>query len=413
MARLDNKNQNSFKIIATTLSGLEEVLGEELKNLGANDIKVLNRAVEFTGDIKLIYKANLSLSCAIRILVPIKYFYISSQRDFYYKLRNFDWDIFLSADQSFSVHSNISNSIIFNNSHFVSLRAKDAIVDYYKYKNNNRPNVDIKSSDVKFYIHINSDELVTLMIDSTGEALYKRGYRKEAGEAPLNEVLAAGMVLLSSWNKTDSLLDPFCGSGTILIEAYHIATKTPVNLNRKKFNFMGWRDFDSKLFINLKRELVRNIQPIKCSLIGQDINHAMIHKAINNTKNIQFSSDEIIDFEVKDFWDEAIKNNFQGSIITNPPYGNRLDCIDFKSFGDKLKNDYANSIAWVLIGDDEISKLRNNNLSNKSNKGLKSIGLKASKKYRLMNGSWPCTYAKFDLFSGKHSKYTKDKIAKI
>ena len=235
----------SFEMIAKTFQGLEEILATELTALGANDVQIGRRMVSFSGDKEMMYKANFCLRTAIRILKPIKHFKAMDADEVYRKIQEVHWEDFLSTEKTFAVEPTIFSQE-FRHSRFVAYKVKDAIVDYFREKTGNRPGVRVNNPDVLINIHIAENDC-TLSLDSSGESLHRRGYRQEAVEAPLNEVLAAGMIMMTGWKGECDLIDPMCGSGTIPIEAALIAKNIAPGVFRKGYAFEKWPDFDADL----------------------------------------------------------------------------------------------------------------------------------------------------------------------
>ncbi len=261
--------QENFQMTATTLFGLEEVLAKELTDLGAQEVKQGNRSVSFQGDKGFMYKANIALRTAIRILKPIKRFKVRDEEDLYKKVKQIRWDKYLEVDGSFIINAAIHQTQVSNNSHYVTLKTKDAIVDYFREKYEKRPDIDAKYPDLAIHIHISKD-FCTVSLDSSGMSLHKRGYRSATNLAPINEVLAAGMLLLAGYNGDQNLIDPMCGSGTLLIEAAMIANQIPANINRKHFGFENWNDFDEDLFFIIQESLLKKIRSASCKIMGFD-----------------------------------------------------------------------------------------------------------------------------------------------
>jgi putative N6-adenine-specific DNA methylase len=378
-------NDNHYSLIAKTLYGLEQVLAAELEAIGARQIKIANRAVYFAGNKEMIYKSNFYLRTAISILIPIRTFKISNEIDLYNKVQEIDWSAFMNLDMTFAVESTVYSSK-FKHTQYPALKVKDSIVDQFRKKTNKRPNVDTNHPDVLINIHI-SEDTCTISLNSSGEPLFKRGYRIATQEAPLNEILAAGLVYLSGWEPEQNLVDPMCGSGTILIEAALIANKIPPGIFRKDFGFKKWLDFDNELYnkiIQVKE--TKNIKKTKAHIIGSDISKYAIKSAKENIKNAHLQNE--IELYVNDF-QMFTPDIEKGVIITNPPYGERLkpeDIVEFyKSFGNTLKKNYLNFNAWILSA----------NLI-----AMKFIGLHPSTKIKLMNASLECTFNKYEIYEG-------------
>ncbi len=397
MRDLDKKkeeNNEDFEMIATTLFGMEELLEKELLRLGAKNIKPANRAVSFEGDKGFLYKANLQLRTAMKILVPVAEFYAKTDQQLYDGMSNIDFSQFMDKDDTLAIFSTI-NSDNFNHTQYVSQKTKDAIVDQFRKKVGTRPSVDLQRPTVKFYVHIFRDE-VTLFLDSSGPSLYKRGYREDTNLAPLNEVLAAGMVMLSGWERHIPLLDPMCGSGTILTEAAMIANNIPPGYYRQEYGFMRWKDYDETLWDTIYEAAINKITDHKLNLIGCDISRNVIKKAKENAKSAKL--DDEIKFVASDFFDYTPETE-RGFIIMNPPYGERMDkdgdMKDFyKKIGDKFKKDFTNFTAWMISSDIE---------------ALKFVGLRPTRKIKLFNGALECRFNKFELYSGSKKDMYQNK----
>lgn len=365
--------------------GFEELLANELLTLGARDIKVGVRNVSFVGDMGFMYKANLALRTTVRILKPIRSFKVLSENDLYRQLQNIKWDDFLNVNGTFAVDA-VANSDNFTHSHYLALKSKDAIADYFRSKFGRRPNVDIKHPDLQVNIHIQKD-YCTVSLDSSGDSLHKRGYRSATNIAPINEVLAAGLVLLSGYDGTQNFMDPMCGSGTILIEAAMIANNIPANINRKEFGFEKWNDFDETLFNKIRNSLLNKIKDSHAVIIGYDKAPSAIRKANDNIKNAHL--EDFIKVKQVDFFHSEKEIEGKTILIFNPPYGERLE-IDvpffYKKIGDTLKGGYTNTNAWLITSD--------------FTNGLKNVGLRTSKKIKLFNGKLECRFVKYEMYEG-------------
>lgn len=376
-----------LNMIAKTFEGLEEVLANELKDLGAGDITRITRGIQFTGDKKLLYKANYHCRTALRILVPLSSFHASDEKMLYDGVRQVPWEKFLDKSGTFAIDSIVSFSK-FTHSGFVTLKSKDAIADRFRDRFGKRPDVDPKDPDLKVNVHIFRDQC-TVSIDSSGSSLHLRGYRIAQSEAPLNEVLAAGLVMLSGWDGKTPFYDPMCGSGTLLTEAALIAGNVPGGYYREKFGFEKWREFDHNLWLQVKRECEEEITEPDLLFRGMDIDPRAVEAS---RKNIEHSGlDKLITVEQGDFF--KVNPPFpNGFILTNPPYGERIKVDDLKKFyqdlGDLLKRDYAGYTAWVLTYDENSSKF---------------IGLRPGKRVRVLNGPLECRFLKFELYEGSKS----------
>ena len=374
-----------FNMIAKTMSGLEEVLAEELIGLGANNLEIGKRMVSFEGNMALLYKANLHCRTALRILRPVYQFKAKTTDDIYKKVKAMNWFEHLTEENTFAVDA-VVFSDYFTHSKFVAYRVKDAIVDYFIAKTEKRPSVDLKDPDLLINFHIAHDQC-TISFDSSGESLHKRGYRIDQTEAPLNEVLAAGMILKTGWRGESDFIDPMCGSGTLLIEAAMIAMNVPPGIFRPSFAFEKWKSFDKDLFESVYND-DSGERPVNCKIIGSDILPQAIEVAQKNVKNAGL--EKIIQLEVKDFADYTSSPSEKGILITNPPYGERIKPDDlyglYEMIGERLKHVFSGWTAWVLSYQKEC---------------FNKIGLKPSKKVPLVNGSLDCEFRKYDLFAGK------------
>ena len=381
----------NFKMIAKTFYGFEEILSEELLKLGAQKIIKGNRNVSFYGDKGFMYKSNISLRTALKIIKPIKEFKFKDIDEYYKKIYEIKWEDYLDFNSSFLINSVVFNSKIFNNSKFTSLKAKDAIVDRFRNKFKNRPSINSFNPELKIEIHVNRN-FCTISLDSSGESLHKRGYKQYNSAAPLNEVLAAGIILMSAWDKKSDLLDPMCGTGTFLIEAAMIARNIAPNLNRMAFAFEKWKDWDNELFEKIEESVKSKEIEFENKLYGFDISSAMIKKA---EKNIEIS-DLGVDIEIvkKDFLTSIKTDNDKLHVLINPPYDKRISADVnqlYKKIGDTLKNNYLYSDVWIITANLE---------------AIKSIGLKSSKKIKLFNANLESRLLNYKIYPG--SKKHKD-----
>ncbi len=375
-----------MKYIAKTMSGFENLLAEEISNLGGSQIEMLNRAVSFEGDIEVLYQVNLWARTAIRVIQPILEFKAHNETVLYKRLRRYDWTNLIPLDKTFKINSNV-HSEVFTHSKYVALKTKDAIVDTFREKyNGERPNIELENPDFLLDVHCNKVDFV-ISIDSSGESLHKRGYRQKERRAPLNETLAAGMIMLSGWDKKMPLLDPMCGSGTILIEALLIARNIPPRFNRTHFAFMNWPEYNDELWRTIKLKSLATVKegPVPL-LFGFDIDPDEYAQTKKLLKSLDM--DTYIDLHKIDFFShECISES--GFIITNPPYGLRIEQDDindfYKNIGDTFKKHYQGWTAWVLSGNKE---------------ALKFLGLRTSKKMTLYNGAIECKYHRYDLYRG-------------
>ncbi len=375
-----------MKIIAKTLYGLEQVLADELGILGCKDIAIANRAVIFTGDLKTLYMVNYMARTALSFLVTIKEFRINSVDDLYQKSLRIDWEEYMDADKTFSVTA-VVNSRFFNHSGFAALKLKDAVADYFRNKAGRRPNVDTSDPEIIINLHISNDR-VTISLDSSGIPLFKRGYRQEQGIAPLNEVLAAGMLFLSGWDAKYDLTDPMCGSGTISVEAALISTNTPPGKFRKTFGFQKWNNYNADLFANVSETADAGIRVSLVTIHASDISEVAVNLASRNIQNAGISSS--VSLNVADF-STLRADGDKGFLIINPPYGERMDTDEgytiYSMIGTTLKHSFPGHVAWIISS---------------NNEALKHVGLKPSKKYALYNGSLECNFLRYDLYQGSH-----------
>jgi len=381
-----------FKIIAKTFYGLEEILKTEVEKLGAKKIKVLNRAVEFEGDLELLYSANLKLRTALSIITPIFEFKAKDDKQLYDNIFDYNWGRIFNLHQTFAVFS-VINTDYFTHSQYVALKAKDAIADHFRKKYNERPDVDRKFADIKIVLHINQDK-VTVLLDTSGKPLFQRGYKTEMTEAPINEVLAAGIILESDWDRKSTFIDPMCGSGTFLVEAAMIASNTAPNLYRQRFGFQNLRNYDEFLWNSIIDKSVKEINDDIPDILGNDISDEVIEIAQANINNTRFSKS--IKLNCAHFTNfEHEKSN--GTLITNPPYDERLKSADiielYQDLGDTFKEKYKNFDCWVFSG----------NLP-----ALKRLGLKTSRRIKLFNGAIEGRLNLYRMYEGsKRTKYNE------
>lgn len=376
--------EQEFELIAKTFMGLEPVLAKELMELGANNVQIGRRMVSFTGDKELMYRANFQLRTAIRVLKPISHFKASSADDVYNKVKEIDWTKYLSAEKTFAVDS-VVFSEEFKHSKFVSYKVKDAIVDQFREGTGKRPNISVSNPDIRLNMHIAEDDC-TLSLDSSGESLHRRGYRQESVEAPLNEVLAAGMIQLTGWHGETDFIDPMCGSGTLLIEAALIARNMAPGLFRKEYAFEKWPDFDADLFDSIYNDDSQE-REFSHHIYGYDIDIKAVNTAKINVKAAGLTADiTVSEADFKDFTQPSEKS----IIVMNPPYGERISTPDllgtYKMIGERLKHQFHGNEAWVLSYREEC---------------FEQIGLKPSIKIPLYNGSLECEFRKYQIFDGK------------
>ncbi len=372
--------------IAKTFHGLETVLEKELIALGATNTKVLKRAVAFEGDQALLYKANLHLRTALRILHPLATEQVRNQNQLYAFANSINWLRWFTTEETFAVSANVFQAEEFNNSAFVALKVKDAIVDQFRKFKGSRPSIDKENPAIRIDVHLYKEKC-TISIDSSGESLHRRGYRTPGHRAPLNEVLAAGMILLSGWDLDTPLIDPFCGSGTILVEAGLYAHNIAPNIHRKFFGFAYWKNFDAKLWDKIWLEARANERDFDGVIIGSDISKKIISFAREHVTNA--GVDECIRLSAKPFDDRTVPQGKGGTLITNPPYGERMNFVDveelYGQIGDKLKSDYQGYTAWIISSLEKFNRY---------------IGLRPSQKMVLFNGGLECRFLKYELYKG-------------
>ena len=377
-----------MKLIAKTFQGLEEVLAQELTKLGAEDIEQGNRVVYFTGDKEIMYRANFELRTAVRILKPITTFEATNADEVYNAVKEIDWTQYLDLSTTFAVDS-VVYSEDFRNSKFVSYKVKDAIVDFFREKTGQRPNISVASPDIKFNVHI-SDKSCTLSLDSSGESLHKRGYRQASVESPINEVLAAALIMMTGWDGECDFIDPMCGSGTLLIEAALIARNMAPGIFRKNYAFEKWKDFDAELFEKIynddskEREFTHHIY-------GYDQDWEAIAAAMQNVKAAGVTSDITLTVQpIQKFTQPEEK----AIMVTNPPYGERISSPNllslYRTIGEKLKHQFVGNEAWIIGYREET---------------FDNIGLRPSLKVSLYNGALNCTFCKYSIFSGRLNEF--------
>ena len=379
-------------MVAKTMFGFEEILAKELRNLGAGNVEEGVRSVSFEGDTGFMYKANLCLRTAIKIVKPIHSFQVRDENDLYRKIYQMDWSDYLSTDTTFAIDTTV-NSENFTHSLYVSQKTKDAIVDKFRDTDGKRPDVDIKFPDVRINIHIQNDHC-NVALDSSGRSLHQRGYRTATNIAPINEVLAAGLLLLSGWDGQCDYLDPMCGSGTLLVEAAMIACNIPANINRKEFAFEKWHDFDADLFEKIVDASLKKAREFHFKIVGYDKAPSAVRKANENIINANLS--EYITVERKNFFDTEKFTDNHLHMVFNPPYGERLD-IEMEDFytdmGNTLKRNYPGTDAWFITSNLE---------------ALKFVGLRPSRKIKVFNSHLESRLVKYVMYEG--SRKTKFNI---
>ena len=383
------KQRATFSMLAKTLKGLEEVLAQELIELGAHEVLIERRAVSFKGDKALLYRANFALRTAIRILLPIASFKAKDTDALYNQLKSLNWSAYMHADTTFAIDATVYSES-FRNSRFVTYRVKDAIVDYWQEIASQRPNVQVENPDLLVNVHI-ANEQVTISLDSSGESLHKRGYRVATTEAPINEVLAAGMLLIAGWKGQSDFYDPMCGSGTLPIEAALIARNIAPGVFRQSFAFEKWPDFDAELWSDIYNDDSRE-RVFEHKIYGSDASFYAIQQAAKNIKSAGVQKDvELKQVRLEELKDLSATNAL---VMMNPPYGERLasnkDMEDlYGKIGTALKHQFTGATAWIIS-------------SNAA--AMKSIGLKPSRKMHLLNGELDCQFNKYELFQGKRNE---------
>ncbi len=393
------KQQATFSMLAKTFKGLEEVLAQELIALGANEVQLERRAVSFRGDKALLYRANLCLRTALRILVPIASFKAKDTDALYNQLKKINWSAYMQSSTTFAIDATVYSET-FRNSRFVTYRVKDAIADYWLEKENQRPSVSTREPDLLINVHIGNEQ-VTVSLDSSGESLHKRGYRVATTEAPISEVLAAGMLLMAGWNGQSDLYDPMCGSGTFLIEAALIARNIAPGVFRSAYAFEKWPDFDADLWSDIYNDDSHE-RDFTHKIYGSDASFYAIQQAAKNIKAAGVQKDiELKQIRIEEIkWsNDAINGQMVNDkmvnalVMLNPPYGERLHSNKemedlYAAIGSTLKHQFAGATAWIIS-------------SNAA--AMKCIGLKPSKKYHLLNGELDCQFNRYDLFAGKRN----------
>ncbi|GAA0724228.1 THUMP domain-containing protein [Aquimarina litoralis] len=379
-------------MVAKTFFGFEEILAQELRDLGALKVQVGNRMVSFYGDKGFMYKANLCSRTALKILKPIGTKKIRNERDLYNFIQSIRWEEYLNENDTFAIYTTV-NSTIFRHSQFVSLKSKDAIVDKFRKEKGKRPNVNTDYPDLTINIHIQQD-LCTVSLDSSGGSLHHRGYRTATNIAPINEVLAAGLLLLSGWDGRSDFLDPMCGSGTLVIEAAMIACNIPANLNRKEFAFEKWLDWDMDLFEKIEAACLNKTREFRHKIVGFDKAPSALRKAIKNVQNANLS--DFVTIENQNFFESSKEVEDKLHMVFNPPYGERLELNEeefYGKIGDTLKQEYPNTNAWFITSNLE---------------ALKYVGLRPSRKIKVFNGKLESRLVKYEMYAGsKKAKFQK------
>jgi putative N6-adenine-specific DNA methylase len=381
---------DNFKMLAKTLFGFEDILAHELIQLGATEVEKGVRNVSFVGDKGFMYKANLGIRTAIKILKPIHSFRVTNQDDLYKNIKKMKWEDYLKATGSLAVDATVHNSV-FTHSQYTALKTKDAIVDRFRELVGTRPDVDLRFPDLKINVHIDGQNC-TISLDTSGESLHRRGYKTATNIAPINEVLAAGLIMMSGWDGQTDFMDPMCGSGTMLAEAAMIACNIPPNLMRKEFAFERWEDWDVELFEKIEESLLKKTRDFHHKIIGYDKSPSAIVKAKENIKNAHL--DEFIHIQHEDFFKTQKSGSEKLHMVFNPPYGERLENLNVEEFygniGTTLKHGYPNTNAWLITSNLE---------------ALKCVGLRPSRKIKVFNAKLEARLVKYEMYEG--SKKTK------
>ncbi len=381
------EKETDFKMIAKTIFGLEDILSTELQRLGARNVETHNRAVSFTGDKGFMYKANLCLRTALRVLMPIETFKVTDEKSLYDSIQLINWEDYIDVTDTIAIDT-VLNSELFTHSQYLSQKAKDAIVDQFRAKHGERPSVNLDRPTLRIHLHIFQDTC-SVSLDSSGESLHKRGYRDKTNLAPLNEVLAAGLILLSGWDKRTTFIDPMCGSGTILIEAAMIANNIPPGYYREEYGFQGWKKFmpfDEELYNTIFDAAINKITNHEQKIMGGELSPNVAKKAKENSKLAKV--DDIVSIKNCDMKDFEVPAG-RGVVIINPPYGERMmkDNIEelYKMMGDTFKKKFSGYDCWILSSNME---------------AFKNVGLRPSRKIALFNGQLECRFMKYEMYQG-------------
>lgn len=375
----------NFKMVAKTLFGMEELLANELRQLGASSIELGTRNVSFEGDKGFMYKANLCCRTAIKILKPITAFNIFTEEDLYKRVYEMPWEDYMDVKGTLAVNATVFSDV-FTHSQYISLKTKDAIVDRFRDRQGERPDVDLDHPTLRINVHIDRN-ICTISLDSSGESLHKRGYKVESTLAPINEVLAAGMLMLSGWQGQCNFLDPMCGGGTILTEAAMIACNIPPNLNREEFGFETWPDFDVDLYEKIEEAALKKVRDFPHKIYGFDTDPVAIKKAKENIKSANLQ--DFIEVKQQDFFQSEKEHDKPLYIVFNPPYDERISVNDveefYSSIGNTLKRGYPGTQAWMITSNLE---------------ALKFVGLRPSKKIKLFNGKLEAKLVRYEMYEG-------------
>ncbi|MGI9527386.1 MAG: THUMP domain-containing class I SAM-dependent RNA methyltransferase [Weeksellaceae bacterium] len=372
---------------AKTFYGFEEILAKEIQQLGGANVIIKNRLVEFEGDNGFLYKANYSLRTAIRIMKPIARFKAKSEQELYDYCKAYEWEKHIKQSSTFKISATV-NSPTFKHSHFTALRVKDAIADRFMERTGKRPDVEKYNPDIVVNLHI-THTTVTLSLDSSGEPLFKRGYRRDTGDAPMNEVMAAGLLKIAGWDGRGNLLDPMCGSGTLLIEAAMIALNIPAQIHRRSFSFMNWPEFDLDLWHKIKETRLNRVRDFHGKITGYDINQHIIEVAEDNIANADL--EDFIQVKQVNFF-QTKKEDSPLLVIFNPPYDERMEITSdefYKQIGDTLKQNYPHTVAWFITSD------RN---------AIHDVGLRPDKVIELYNGQLETEFMKYEIYNAGDGK---------
>ena len=384
-----------YQCVVKTMAGFENILADELRSLRVKKVENGTRAVYFEGDLEDIYRVNYWSRYALRVLISFHEYKAFDDKRLHSKAMQFEWEKLISVDKTFAINSAVSSDY-HQHSHFASLRVKDAIADYFMEKYDERPSVDLDEPDVRIHLHIEK-QFVTLSIDSSGESLHKRGYRSAHFEAPLNEVLAAGMIKLSGWTPDQPFWDPMCGSGTLITEGLMMAKGIAPQVKREKFGFMGWGSFDEELFEKIKNE--QNGESVKGEFYASDLSPESIIATYEHLSNLNLQED--VDCEAKDLMDAQPPSEKAGIAIINPPYGVRLEKDDVAQFYGEMSSHIKHNLkgwdVWIFTSNTD---------------ALKRFGLKPSKKIRLFNGALECRFHQYEIFAGRRSEHLSSKSGK-
>ncbi len=385
--------QTNHHYIVKTLHGLEPVLAEELTAMGATNVAPARRAVSFEGDKKMLYRANLELRTGLRILKPIKQFTARNEQQLYDGIYAIDWSQYMDLKSTFAIDG-VTSSQYFNHSKYVALKSKDALVDQFREREGKRPNVNPVTPDLRINVFI-YEHTVHVALDSSGDSLHKRNHGRETLEAPINEVLAAGMIKLAGWNCDRPFLDPMCGSATIPIEAAMLAYNIPSQIHRTDFGFMNWPDFDSELWETVRKEALDRVREFDHPIVGFDSDFQAVRIAERNV--VQAGLENKVEIKRQKF-ERISEPSPAGIIVMNPPYDERLAMDDIYDFygmiGDQFKKQFGGHQAWIISSNMD---------------AIKSIGLRASKKMTLFNGPLECKFLKFELYAGSKKQKYKNK----